>query len=207
MDDIEEHLSHFEGKVPPEDIERERAYLSGLSKEKFEEIRAQYAFERTYEPNYQQARKAQPVEWALIRKNTLETSVLIHIYNRTRETFSLTSSTWASKPGSFDISPGGVISFTLPGELLKRISHANSGYKSSQISHQFTYRSGDYAFSFSTASQLIVKYEPFAFGDTTSVSRNHSIRSIGQNEVVCEYILEQNLSKPPYSYAITIQIS
>jgi len=206
MDDIEEHLSHFVGKVSPEDIERERVYLSGLSKERFEEIRAQYAFERAYDSNYKQAMQLQPGQWDAVRKKTSGTYVLFQIINRTRETFSLTSSTWPSEPGSYDIAPAGYIIFVLPGNLLKRISSVKSDYRSSQISHQFTYRSGDYAFNFSTTAHLTLKYEPFAFGDTTSVSRRHSIRSIGEKEVACEYVLEQNLSSSPYSYAITIHI-
>lgn len=207
MDEIEEYLSHFAGKVSAEDIERERVYLSGLSKERFEEIRTQYAFEKTYESNYAQATQQQPAQWNAIRKETSGTYVLFQIFNRTRETFSLTSSSWANDPDRYEIPPAGYIIFTLPGDLLKRISSAKAGYRSSRINHQFTYSSGNYAFNFSTAASLTLKYEPFAFGDTTSVSRSHSIRSIGQSDIACEYIMEQNLSKSPYSYAITIQIS
>ncbi|UQS15445.1 hypothetical protein [Pseudomonas sp. HS6] len=207
MDDIEEHLSHFAGKASLEDIERERVYLSGLSKERFEEIKAHSTFEREYESNYKQAKQQQSAQWDAVRKKTTGTYVLFQILNRTRETFSLSSSTWASESGSYDIQPAGCIIFTLPGNLLKRISSAKTGYRSSQINHQFTYRSGDYAFNFSTAAYLSLKYEPFAFGDTTSVSRSHRIRSIGQKEMDCEYTLEQNQSTSPYSYAITILIS
>ncbi|AXJ03702.1 hypothetical protein CFN16_06010 [Pseudomonas fluorescens] len=207
MDEIEEYLSQFTGKESPEDIERERVYLSGLSKERFEEIRAQNAFERTYESNYAQAMQQQPAQWVNLRNKTSGTYVLFQIFNRTRETFSLTSSSWANDPDRYEIPPAGYVIFTLPGNLLKRISSANAGYRSSQINHQFTYSSGNYAFNFSTAAKLTLKYEPFAFGDTTSVSRSHSIRSIGQSEIVCEYMMEQNQNKSPYSYAITIQIS
>lgn len=207
MDDIEEHLSHFKGKIDQEQIDRERIYLAGLSREKFEEIREQSAFERTYESNYQHVLQQQPKAWESIGKNTTETNVLIHIYNRTRQTFALTSATWASEAGSFDIESGGAISFTLPGNLLRRISSGKAAFKSSQVSHQFTYRSGDYAFNFTTASQLRRGYQAFTVGDTTTVARSHNIRSIGKNEILCEYILEQNQSTSPYSYAIIIQIS
>ncbi len=206
MDDIEEYLSNFADEYPPEIIERERAYLSGLSKERFEEIRTQYAFEKMYESNFKQAMKKQTDQWNAIRDDASGTYVLFQILNLTRETFSLTNSTWTSDFGSYEIAPGGYIIFTLPGNLLKRISKAKTGYRSSQINHQFTYRSGDYAFSFSTAAKLALKYEPFAFGDTTVVSRSHGIRSIGQSELTCDYILGQSQSKSPYSYAITIRI-
>lgn len=207
MDDIEEHLSHFAGKVDQERIDQERIYLSGLSKEEFEEIRAKYAFERTYEFNYNLMLQRQPNEWEAIRKKTSETNVLIYIYNRSREAFSLTNATWATEPGSYDIAPGGAISFTLPSALLRRISSGKSPFRSSQVSHQFTYRSGDYAFTFSTAAALSRSYEPFAFSSTSKVSRRHSIRSTGRSELVCEYLLEQNQNASPYSYAITIRIS
>lgn len=206
MDDIEEYLANFADEYPPEIIERERVYLSGLSKERFEEIRTQYAFEKMSESNFKQAMKNQTTQWNAIRNDASGTYVLFQILNRTRETFSLTHSTWTSDLGGYEITPGGYIIFTLPGNLLKRISKANTGYRSSQINHQFTYRSGDYAFSFSTAAKLGIKYQPFAFGDTTVVSRSHGIRSVGKSEITCEYTLGQSLSKSPYSYAITIQI-
>ncbi|VVP74272.1 hypothetical protein PS918_01673 [Pseudomonas fluorescens] len=206
MDDIEEYLSHLEGIIGQDAINQERIYLSGLSKEELEEKKAKFAFERTYEASYEQARQRQPIIWESVRKKTSETNVLIQIYNCTRNSFSMTNSTWNSEPGDLDIPPGNCIAFTLPGVLLRRINRANTSFRSSQVSHHFTYRSGDYAFDFSTASQLTMRYEAFSFGNTISVSRRHSIRSIGQSEILCDYLLEQNQSASPYSYAIAIKI-
>lgn len=208
MDEIEEYLSHYTGELDQEAIEARRNYLSGLSKEEFYEIRTRDIFNKNLESDFMHAQKEQPDQWRIISNKISETTVLIYIYNNTHETFSLTDSSWTSTdPAEFDIQPGSYISLTLPSELLRRISSGKAAFKSSQVSHWFVYHSGDYAFDFVTSAVLSRGYEPFAFRVPPKVSRKHTIRSTGHNALVCEYILEQNKSVTPYSYAISIKIS
>ncbi|MFW9080261.1 hypothetical protein ACOI9X_13440 [Pseudomonas sp. P2757] len=207
MDEIEELLSYLEGERDQEYIDSTRIYLSGLSKEKFESEKANFLLGRKYEANYKLARQQQPVEWEAIRKTASKTNILIHIYNHTHETFSLISSTWDGEPEDFEIPPGNCYSLLLPNTLLRRTSSGKQAFQSSLISHTFTYSSGDYAFGFATAMTLTNRgYEPFAFDAKSKVSRQHSIRSLGQREIRCQYALEQNQSATPYSYALKIQI-
>lgn len=207
MDEIEQLLSLLEGELDQETINTHRIYLSGLSKEKFEKEKANFLYGRQYKSSYNQARQQQPIQWDSIRKTTSKTNILIHIYNQTHEKFSLTSSTWEGEPEAFEIPPAHCHSLVLPNDLLRRTSSGKQTFQSSLIRHQFTYSSGDCAFSFSTATTLTRSYEPFAFGSTSKISRQHSIRSTGPREIVCEYALEQNQSATPYSYALMIQLS
>ncbi|WP_426205561.1 hypothetical protein [Pseudomonas sp. TWP3-1] len=207
MDEIEELLSYLEGEHDQEYIDSTRTYLAGLSKEQLESEKANFLLGRKFEENYKLARQQQPVEWEAIRKTTSKTNILIHIYNHTHETFSLISSTWDGESEDFEIPPGDCYSLLLPNALLRRITSGKQAFRSSLISHKFTYSSGDYAFSFATAATLTNRgYDPLAFDAKSRVSRQHSIHSIGQRKILCEYALEQNQSATPYSYALKIQI-
>lgn len=201
MDDIEQFLLQIADEFKPEAIDRYRGYLSDLNKEAYEKEKTNLLLAIKFRSNTKGVVQEQENEWEKLRRNRSSTSVLVYIYNFTNEIFSLThSSSATNEPGKFAIPAGDYMSFALPGQLLKRINNGKVG-------HQFTYRSGDYAFKFATASQLSPTYEPFAFETTTQISRQHSIHSIGQKEIMCQYRLDQSLSTSPYSYAISIDIS
>ncbi|VVN23444.1 hypothetical protein PS662_04491 [Pseudomonas fluorescens] len=209
MDEIEQFLSDYAYELRYHNIEQARDDLTRLSKEKFDEMKVRFAHQKKFNTNYNNSRPVQAKEWNSINKTKSETAVLIYIYNLTLETFSLTHSSWDThdvQVKDLDIEPGGCIPFILRGELLKRTSSGSSAFRSSKIKHEFTYRSGDSAFRFSTLSQLFSKYEPFAFSNTMRLSRQYSTHSIGQSELWCETTLDQNQAASPYSFALSIII-
>ncbi|MCU0120382.1 hypothetical protein N8H74_19125 [Pseudomonas sp. B2M1-30] len=209
MDDIESFISGISSTEDKSYIDRAREYLSGLNKDELKEFLEKHRHVEKFNANAEKAAKEQPIQWSAVSKMTHETGVLIYIYNTTRENFSLTKASWDSSQlplKEFDLGAGDYTSFILRDDRLRRISNAKSIFRSSKIKHEFTYKSAERAFTFSTEAQLYLRYEPLAFGNTTTVSRQYNTRSTGKTELLCSTELTQRQNASPYSYAMKIVI-
>lgn len=208
MDEIESYLSSIDGETDPMTLEQIRTELLNMSIEDAIECIEQVKHAEAYNSSYIESYKAQEKSWSSIKNTTSHTSVLIYIHNATRDTFSLTHTSWDNSEfplENYEIAPAGHMSFLLRSAPPKGTARGKTS-ENSAISHQFTYKSGDYAFKFSTELVLTSKYHPFSFTPDFQPHRQFSTHSIGKNKLLCSTDLEHNLAATPYSYAIAIFI-
>ncbi|WP_438300920.1 hypothetical protein [Pseudomonas sp. NMS19W] len=209
MDIIKSYLETLEGKVDSEKINEIKSYLSTLSNDEVLQYIEETKHAETYNSNYIKSQKELEKEWRASSKTTSYNSILVNITNATRETFTLTDSSWdidETSPDERIIPPASYGFFLLRSEPPKRTSNANSQFRSSEVKHSFTYRSGEYAFEFSTLLKLHIPYDPFSFSVKYAPTRQHTIRSIGSKKLICLTDLERQQSEAPYNYAININI-
>lgn len=209
MDDIESYLASLEGEIEPTTIEQIRTNLPNISTDELKKYLEEVKHAEKYNSNYKLAQQEKIKTWNSIRKTTSQTNVLIYIHNATTEKFTLTHSSWDRSDTpleDYDLLPADYMAFILPSEPPKRISSAKVSFRSSQITHEFSYKSGDFSFNFSTSLKLHLPYSPFSFETKYSPVRNFSTGSTGKKKLLCLTDLDSHLTTSPYSYAISVNI-
>jgi len=209
MDDIEKHLSSLEGLFEQATIDELRSNAQNVTTDELITYIEKLKFAIKFNSNAIELQQKKLKAWHAIKQIKSHTSVLINIHNGTQETFSLAQASWDTRQAAredLEIAPGEYLSYTLRSEPPKRDSSAKSAFRSTQIKHEFSYQGGEYAFHFSTALKLSPLYEAFSFDTQYVPKRELSTRSAGKRKLICLTDLDEQMDKPPYSYAVTINL-
>ena len=183
-------------------------YHSGIAEQILDNVAEAAKLQAEFQNLVKTVQREEAKTWNTISRDPSQTSVMVYIYNGTAETFNLASCSWdlsGSVRKDYEIAPWQYMSFILRSEPPER--SGGRIFRSTQVKHSFTYKSGELAFNFLTLLKLTKPYEPFSIKPPIVPSREHTVRSIGKSPVTCSSTITRATSEKPYSYGVVINLS
>lgn len=182
-------------------------YHSGIAEQILDNVAEAAKLQTEFQSLIKTVRQEEAKTWNAISRDPSQTSVMIYIYNGTEETFNLASCSWdpsGSPRNNYQIAPWQYMSFILRSEPPER--SGGRIFRSTQVKHSFTYKSGESAFNFLTLLKLTKPYDPFTIKPPIVPSREHIVRSIGKVPVTCSSTITRTTPEKPYSYGVVISL-
>ena len=140
--------------------------------------------------------------WRSISNDESPNSVIVYIFNATAKTFSLTTTS------SYNGAPPSEACVLEPWDCASIILRSEPPTKknpSIKVNHDLSFESGKFAFQFNTS--LSLKGDgPFVLKVTFTPHIQHTVRSIGKEQLKCTSSITRSLSKEPYSYSVVIRL-